>query len=139
MNMSSVLRGGLVASAIIIVSAMLMVPAVGKDMEMALARFNLPPLGAGAMAFFGFVSLSMGMAVVWLYAALLPRLGPGPKTALIVAFIVWFYGYFLANVSLVAYGFMPVGLTVIGTVWGLVELVLASLAGSRFYKEPARS
>jgi hypothetical protein len=138
MNVTGVLRGGLVAGAIIIASAMLMVPAVGKEMELVQARFNLPPMGIGAMLFFAFVSLSMGMLLVWAYAAVLPRLGPGPRTALTVAVVAWFYCYFLANVALVAYGFMPVGLTVIGTAWGLVELVLAALVGTRFYKEPAR-
>jgi hypothetical protein len=139
MNISGILRGGLVAGAIIIASAMLMVLVVGKEMDLVLSRFNLPPMGIGAMVFFAFVSVSMGMLLVLAYAAVLPRLGPGPKTATIVALVAWFYCYFLANVSLVAYGFMPVGLTVIGTAWGLVELVLAALVGTRFYKEPART
>ena len=36
---------------------------------------------------------------------------------------------------MVVYGFMPVRLTVIGTFWGLSELILASIVGSKLYKE----
>jgi hypothetical protein len=43
--------------------------------------------------------------------------------------------YFLSNVSLLAYGFMPVKLTVIGTIWGLGELLLAGIVGSKLYKD----
>ena len=57
------------------------------------------------------------------------------KTAAIVSIIVWFLAYFLDNVSMVVYGFMPIRLTVIGTAWGLVELLLAGLIGSYLYKE----
>lgn len=134
-NTCRVVRGGLVAGLIIIASAFTMVPVVGDEMNMALARFDLPPLSPAAMVYFTFVSISMGIVLVWLYAALIPRLKPGPKTALIVAFIVWFVGYLLPNVANVFYGFMPVKLTIIGVVWGLAELVIGSLVGSRFYKE----
>lgn len=30
-----------------------------------------------------------GIATVWIYAAIRPRFGPGPKTAAIAAFVVW--------------------------------------------------
>ena len=134
-NMKRVFIGGIIAGLIIIASAMIMVPVVGKEMEMALARFNLPPLSNIAMTYFGIVSLILGIILVWIYALVLPRLGHGIKTAVIVSLIVWFLAYLLANVSMIAYGFMPVKLTVIGTAWGLVELVIASVIGTRFYKE----
>jgi hypothetical protein len=134
-NLKRVLLGGLVAGIVINISAIAMVPVVGKEMDMVLARFNLPPLSNSSLAFFGVVSLIVGMILVWLYAAVLPRMKQGTNTAIMVALVVWVLGYFLANVSMVVYGFMPVKLTVIGTGWGLVELVLASLIGTRFYKE----
>jgi len=134
-NLCRVIRGGLVAGLLILLSAATMVPVVGDEMNLALARFNLPPLSPGAMVYFTFVSLSMGILLVWLFAALIPRFGTGPKTALIAAFILWFMGNLLPNVANVFYGFMPVKLTVIGVVWGLGELVVGSLVGARFYRE----
>jgi hypothetical protein len=134
-NVKGVLTSGLVVGLVINVSALFMVPIVGNQMEEALKARNVPPMGGGAMAYFGVVSLVLGIVLVWLYAAVRPRLGPGPKTAAIVSLLVWFLAYFLANVSNVVFGFMPLRLTAIGTAWGLVELVLAGEVGARLYHE----
>lgn len=136
-NTKGVLSGGLTAGLIINVSAVLMVPVVGNEMDTVLASRNLPPMGTGAMVYFAMLSLSLGVLLVWLYAAVRPRLGPGPRTAAIVSVLVWFLACFSANAALVAYGFMPVRLTVIGTAWGLVELVVAGQVGARLYSEPS--
>lgn len=87
------------------------------------------------MLFFSMLSFIFGISLVWLYALVKEQLGAGTKTAIIVSLIFWFLTYFLSNVSLVVYGFMPVRLTVIGTTWGLGELILASIVGSKLYKE----
>jgi hypothetical protein len=135
MNLKRVLGGGLAAGAVIILSAITMVPVVGNQMDAVLAARNLPPMSGGAMAFFGVVSLANGILLVWLYAAMRPRLGAGPKTAAVASLLLWFVGYFLANVSMVMYGFMPVMLTVIGTAWGLGEMLLAGQFGAWIYRE----
>ena len=44
-------------------------------------------------------------------------------------------GYRSANVSNVMYGLMPVSLTVVGTLWRLVELVVAGEMGACFYRD----
>jgi hypothetical protein len=134
-NRKRALLGGLVAGIVICLSAITMVPVVGNEMDLALARFNLPPLSPEAMVFFTFVSLTFGQILVWSYAAVLPRFGPGPKTAIIVALVIWVQAYLFSNVSMVFYGFMPVKLTVIGTVWGLGEILVAGIIGTRFYRE----
>ncbi len=134
-NYKSVITSGLVTGLIINVSAIFMIPVVGKEMEATLLERGLPPMDAGAMAFFGIMSLILGMFIVWLYALFIESLDPGPKTALIVSLVVWFLTYFWANASMAAFGFMPVMLTLIGTAWGLVELVAAGQAGARLYKK----
>jgi hypothetical protein len=135
MNTKRIVLGGLIAAVIIILSAITMVPVVGNEMDLALAKFNLPPLSTGDMAYFVVVSLVLGFAVVWLYAVMLPRLKSHTKTAITAALFMWLIGYFFPNISMVVYGFMPVKLTIIGTVWGFFELLIASLIGTRFYKE----
>lgn len=134
-NMKSVLTAGLVAGLAISLSGLLMVPVVGQQMEDVLRDRNVPPMGTGDMAYFGMMSFARGILLVWLYAAVRPRLGPGPKTAAVVSLLVWFLSDFGANVSMVAYGFMPIPLTVVGTAWGLVELVVAGQLGARLYNE----
>ena len=134
-NIKSVLTGGLVAGLFINLSAIGMLPIVGNEMDLVLASRGLPPLSNMAMLFFSGVSFISGISLVFLYAFAKEQLGSGIKTALIVSFGYWFPTYFLANVSMVFYGFMPVRLTVIGTAWGLGELLLAGIVGSKLYKE----
>lgn len=134
MELKSILKAGLIAGIIIIISAATMVPVVGNEMDMALAKFNLPPLSLGDMIFFFFVSLSMGIMLMWLYSLLLSRYEQRLKTIVIASLIIWFPGNLLANLSNVVYGFMPVKLTIIGIVWGLGELIIAGLIASRFVK-----
>jgi hypothetical protein len=133
-NVKSVITSGLVSGLIINLSAIGMVPLVGNEMDLVLASLGLPPLSNMAMFFFSMISFINGVFLVLLYAIVKNQFGPGIKTAVIVSFVFWFLTYFFANASLVAYGFMPVKLTVIGTVWGLGELLLAGIVGSKLYK-----
>ena len=135
MNVKSILTSGLVSGLIINISAIAVVPMVGDQFDRVLANRGLPPLSSIAMVFFSGLSFFMGFFLVWLYAVAKVQLGPGIKTAVIVSTVFWFVAYFIPNVSMVVYGFMPIGLTVIGTAWGLVELLVASIVGSILYKE----
>ncbi len=135
-NVKSILTSGLISGLIINLSGISMVPVVGNEMDLVLASRGLPPLSNMAMLYISIVSFIFGIALVWLYAVVKNQLGSRTKTAVIVSIIFWFLTYFLSNVSLVVvYGFMPVRLTVIGTVWGLAELLLAGVVGSKLYKD----
>lgn len=89
--------------------------------------------------------LAAGCAISLSAVAMVPVVGPQMDAALsargvpplsaVVAAFVWSVGYCPANVSNVMYGLMPVSLTVIGTLWGLVELVVAGEIGAYLYKD----
>jgi hypothetical protein len=134
-NVKSVITSGLISGLIISLSAITMVPVVGNEMDMVLASRGLPPLSNMAMLFFSMISFINGISLVLVYALVKEHLGAGIKTSVIVSLVFWFLTYFLSNASLIAYGFMPVRLTVIGTAWGLGELLLAGIVGSKLYKE----
>jgi hypothetical protein len=134
-NVKSVITSGLISGLVISLSAITMVPVVGNEMDAVLANRGLPPLSNMAMSFFGMISLINGISLVLLYAIVKEHLGAGIKTSVIVSLVFWFLTYFLSNASLIAYGFMPVRLTAIGTFWGLGELLLAGIVGSKLYKE----
>lgn len=135
-NVKGVLAGGLLAGLIINVSeTILNVPVLGAEMEASLAALNLPPVGGGAISVFVLGSFIVGILLVFLYASVRPRFGPGPKTAVLVGVLVWFLAYLWPSIGMVLMGFFPARLLTISSVWGLVELVLAALAGGRVYKE----
>ena len=79
----------------------------------------------------GFVQ---GITTVWLYAAIRPRFGPGPKTAAIAGFAVWFL---VSWVHMTWVAFTGARLTaVLSPVAANLPLVLlAGMAGARLYKE----
>jgi hypothetical protein len=133
--MKIILKSGLITGLIIIISAATMVPVVGDEMDLALAKFNLPPLSIGDMIFFFGVSLFTGIMLMWLYSTLLTTFKKRVKTIIISSLIIWIPAYCFASLANVVYGFMPIGLTIIGIIWGLGELLIAGLIGSRFYKE----
>jgi hypothetical protein len=134
--MGRVLAGGLVAGLIInIGETILNVPLAGAAMEQALQARNLPPVGGGAIAYFVGMCFLLGILMIWIYAAVRPRLGPGPKTAVIVGALVWFMSFAWSGGAQAAMGVMPIDLTLLGVLWGLGEILIASVAGARVYKE----
>lgn len=134
-NVKSAFTSGLVAGIIIIIIGFGLVPILGNQMNAVLESRSLPPLSNGAMGFFAFVSITFGVSVIWLYALIQSKFKSKLKAAVVSAMIFWFYAYFLPNAALVAYGFMPLSLSAIGTTWGIIEVLVASIVGSRLYKE----
>jgi hypothetical protein len=86
------------------------------------------------------LGLATGIFAIWLYAAMRPRYGAGPKTAISAGLALW-----VATVLLPNFGFMGVAglfspsLTVMTTAAGIVECVVAALAGAALYKESVGS
>ena len=135
-NTRGVVVGGLVAGLIINVSEYILnEPVLGARMAAALTAHNLPPIGGGAIAVFVIIGFLLGLVLVWLYAAIRPRFGAGPKTAAIAGGLVWFLDYFCGAVGFGALGLFPMNLILIALVWGLVELIAAALVGGRLYSE----
>jgi hypothetical protein len=100
-------------------------------------RLNLNPAAATDFSYaipWIVVDFLMGLLVVWTYASIRPRYGPGPATAIRAGLIP-----FLA-VSFVLYGFASLGIFdmafyVKGTVFALVNTVIGSVIGAWAYKE----
>jgi hypothetical protein len=132
-NVKSILTSGFIAGIIINISAITMVPVVGNEMDAVLTNLGLSPLSNAAMGYFCFISLVFGVFLMYLYAFVKPQFQSRIKAAIIVSIIIWVLAYLSSNVALAVYGFMPVRLVVIGSIWGLMELLLASIVGSRLY------
>jgi len=137
-NLKGVITSGLVAGIIISISAITMVPVVGNEMDTVLANHGLPPLSNLDMVYFCFVSLIYGISLIFLYAALKPQFKSKTKTIIITSLIVWILANVIGNVANVVYGFMPVKLTVIGIIWGLMEFLLGTLVASRLYERNSK-
>ena len=135
-NHARVVLGGLVAGLVIdIGEAALNGWLLASDMEAAMLRLNLPPVGGSAITAFMIMGFALGIAAVWLYAAIRPRFGPGVKTAMCAGATVWFLAYVYPSIGFALMGLFATRVIVIGVVWGLAELLLATVAGAWVYQE----
>lgn len=135
-NWARVIMGGLLAGLVMNISeTILNVPIVGPQMEAQLKAMNLPPIGGSAIGVFVLVTFLAGIVTVWLYAAIRPRYGAGPKTAACAGLAVWALYYFFPGLGFNAMGIFPTGLIIIGFIWSLVEMVIAAIAGAWLYQE----
>ena len=89
--------------------------------------------GTSALVTFITVDTALGFLLAWVYAAIRPRLGPGPSTAVIASFVV----YGVAALQMATYGgwFIPWDLFIRSSALSLVSFVAAGLAGAWVYKE----
>jgi hypothetical protein len=80
------------------------------------------------------VDFLFGLIVVWTYAAVRPRFGPGVKTALLAALPLY------AAATLMVYGFTSMGIFTFGlflksSVFAAVNTAIGSVAGAWVYTE----
>jgi hypothetical protein len=136
-NWGRVIAGGIVAG--IIINAFEYVTngrVLAADWAAAMQTLGrqMPPSAIPLFIVWGFL---VGISAIWLYAAARPRFGPGAGTAVLTGFAFWVIGYLFPNLLSWALAIFPSRLLAIDTTVGLVEIILASLAGAYIYKEPA--
>jgi hypothetical protein len=81
------------------------------------------------------LTLLAGIFALWLYAAIRPRYGPGPKTAACAGAAVWTIGVLLPTLSWNLLIHLPTQLIATNVGVNLVAMVAATLVGARPYKE----
>ena len=135
-NFGRVLLGGLVAGIVLNIGEYILNDKVfGPQMKEYFAKHNFPTPGGNAIAVAVVMTLVLGIVIVLGYAAIRPRFGAGPKSAIVAALFAWFGVYLYPNVLGAAFGFVPTNILPIALVWGLVEYNVAALIGAWLYKE----
>ena len=108
-NVGRVILGGVVAAIIIDASETVAAFLFQAQTEEVMANLGLAEPTSWVMALFVALGFVMGVALVWLYAAVRPRFGAGPKTALMVGLFFWLVAYFLPLLGDNLMGIMPTG------------------------------
>ncbi|MBI1897892.1 MAG: hypothetical protein HYS04_15380 [Acidobacteria bacterium] len=136
-NWSRVLLCGLLAGLIINIGEFILNAVVlADDWRQAMTALNRPgEITPGQIVVFNIWGFVGGITLLWLYAAIRPRYGAGPRTALCAGAAFWFIGYAMAMVGPLVMDIFPSRLIFIGLAWGLGEVLVAALVGSRFYQE----
>jgi hypothetical protein len=134
-NMQRVLLCGLLAGLVLNVVDFVLYGVLLKA-DLGAAMEGKMTMSEGAMtALFVVWDFVLGIALLWLYAAMRPRFGPGPRTAVTAGLFVWALVGLLHWIGEIPLALMPRKFYVIGVLVGLVVIPLATAAGAKFYQE----
>ena len=136
-NTGRVIQGGLLAGLVINVICFLdyafvighkimASQAAGKFLQQP--RFPFYPAWTIAM-------FLLGLELVWLYAAVRPRFGPGPTTALTVGIVIGLLSALPDNLAQAAWGLSGRYLPFMWAVERVVSCALGTLVGAWWYRE----
>ena len=140
-NNSKVLIGGIAAGVVMNVIDFISYKFILGARMMAESEAFKPGMSQAMMTSSAMISnivmdLVLGILLVWTYAAIRPRFGPGMKTATYVAVLFWILaGIFLS-------GYLHMGMMSSGLWWtfafiGLVNFWVSAWLGARLYSEDA--
>lgn len=139
MNNSKVLVGGIVAGVVLnVLDWLVYTKMIAGQMATAMDAFkpglSASMMGGNAVTIYVITDFIYGLLLVWTYAAVRPRLGPGPRTATTVAFLFWLFGAFI-NANMLIMGMMDSNLFWMTELIGLIVLIIGAVAGASLYSE----
>jgi hypothetical protein len=136
-NMGRVVLGGIVAGIVgdalsYLIDGMLLRPRWAQAMQ-DLGRLDF---NTSQIVGFNILGIITGIALIWLYAAIRPRYGAGPGTAVHAAVWFWLISYVIPNLAFMwVMHLFPHHLSAYTTAGNLVETIAAALVGAALYKE----
>lgn len=95
---------------------------------------NLNPAAGSSIAYYVVCDFLLGILIVWLYAAMRPRFGPGSATATKAAIAAW-VAVALINANLAISGMFGPKIVALSTVMTLVGMIAGGNLGAMAYKE----
>jgi len=139
LNTGKVVAGGLAAGVVLNLIDYVVYTMVLADRVKAEANAFHPGMAdtmmsGNAITVYIITDFIFGLLLVWTYAAIRPRFGPGPRTAMLAAFLFWIVLAFCSSAM------MLMGMTSANLWWtevfiNLVNFLIASWVGAMIYKE----
>ena len=139
MNRQKIVVAGLVAGLVLnVLDFVTYWYVVGDALKAAMDAVN-PSLSAAMLSTHAMVTgivmdFLLGIILVWLYAAMRPRYGAGPRNALMAAFFVWLVSAFAYSI-LHTMGMMSMHLWLLMVCMSLIALGISALVGGKLYSE----
>jgi hypothetical protein len=139
LNTSKVVAGGLAAGVVLNVIDYITYTIVLVDRVKAQADAFKPGMAASMMSgnaitVYIITDFIYGLLLVWTYAAIRPRFGPGPRTAMLTALLFWIVLAF-CNAPTMLMGMVTVKLWWAESFVMLVNFLVATWIGAMIYKE----
>jgi len=139
LNSSRVIVGGLAAGLVMnVIDATTNGFLLGARWKVETEALNPGLLAKAETGTMGWVIVDfiLGILTVWVYAAIRPRLGPGPRTAFMAAFVIWLASH-AAYASYAFMGYYSWSLVGASSAGGLVAALAGGYVGAMLYKETA--
>jgi hypothetical protein len=138
-NTKKVVLGGLAAGFVMnVIDFVFNMYVVGARMKAETDAFK-PGLAdqmntTSVMVSYIIMDFALGILLVWTYAAIRPRFGPGAKTAVYAAILFWLLGGIFYS------GYLHMGMMSMGLWWtfafvGLVNFLISAWVGAKLYTE----
>ncbi len=136
-NLKGVIIGGLVAGVVLNIIDFVLFTVILKNQMAAMMQAMGKPatMATGTIAWFTFVDFLFGIFLVWVYAAVRPRYGAGPATAIKAGLIGWVATGLFHALFEWPMGMMPHNTLVLITLVALVQQPLAVVLGAKYYTE----
>ncbi|MFN2383787.1 MAG: hypothetical protein ABR559_05925 [Gemmatimonadota bacterium] len=128
-----VLLCGLVAGGIMTLLAVALLAFIGDEFLAAIPGKGLNDRAGSVHLFLLFINLATGVWALWLYTAIRPRYGPGPKTAA-VAGVAWWVIVSLQSARWVALVGIPPAVVLAPLAGSLIALLVVTVIGSWLYE-----
>jgi hypothetical protein len=140
-NTGRVIGGGLLAGAVMnfidfLVNGVWLAQQWMDEATALNARLAAPEAATPSMIGWIVTDFLLGIFIVWSYAAMRPRFGPGAGTSVKAALLVWAISH-LAYASFAFLGMYSLNLVATMSFGGLVAALAGGYAGCAIYKEDA--
>ena len=138
-NLSRVILGGIVAGIVIDLFEGILNGAIlaGQWAEVLTGLGKSGTMSVKQIVAFNVWGLAVGILTVALYAAVRPRFGAGPRTAVLAGLAVWALAFAMGDATPVFLHIFPVGTMATSLVVEAVGMAIAGVAGAAVYKESA--
>lgn len=103
----------------------------------AVGRSGNGDVGSRNFGVFLIYDLLKGLIAIWIYAAIRPSSGIGPATALKAALLVWLLVIPVPMIGLLPMRFFDVRFALIWSLYGIVPIIVGTLAGAWIYRDAA--
>lgn len=135
-NLGKVVIAGIVAGIVIdIGEGLANLVVFAEAMQRMAQQMGMSEPSVTDIVIFNVLGLGVGIALIWLYAAIRPRYGPGPRTAVCAALFAWAFWSLFPLLYYTVVELISPALAVGFGLWTAAELVLAGLAGGALYQE----
>ncbi len=136
MNGPRLFLGGLAAGLLLLATGIALGHGVlGAEYVRVFASHRAHPVNALTVLENTTLRLAYGFLAVFLYAAIRPRFGAGPRTAVFAALILWLAAFLPRHLLLSEFGILDGRQLLLSLSWSVAEVVLATLLGASIYRE----